>query len=457
MDTTKCIRTIATLTLLAMFACIPLKAGALDLWPLLEINDERTMVLYPLYDHEDDFMMVFPFYYRTNQGKDNHIVWPMVKFSEGRLTRAVPFWFAGDKGSFTMAPLIRQTPEYTAWAIPPIYTRHDGQFKAVYPFFAKSPNMLWVAPTYYQKGGSWAVWPLYWDTQKNGKSSQTIPGLFYSAKTDSSRTLWIVPSYYHKNGDALSWYLFPFYFHNKTTSTGSDTIPLLYYNGHTPNSHSLWILPSYYCRTGNEVEWDLVPFYFQSRSPEKSSYKVPFVYNYESDKHGTDLWLIPFYSKNRENDHATAIYPLWYSSKTGAPGDERSFLWLFPYIGTKTQTSHEEFVLPLYHNRVMTGFKEHDMFLLPWVYGTSPTKSYSGLLPIYYASKKIEGDKTKHTFNLLWPIYHRDRTVVAGKETEYNRRVLIFSDAKKADGTRGMGIMGLMYEWTPESKTGKQG
>ena len=57
----------------------------IDLWPLLEISDDSTTVLYPLFVHEGPFMMIFPLYYRTNEGSDHHLAWPFFKISEGEV------------------------------------------------------------------------------------------------------------------------------------------------------------------------------------------------------------------------------------------------------------------------------------------------------------------------------------------------------------------------------------
>lgn len=299
-------RALAAFALLAMFTALPTRARALDLWPLAEFTDERTMILYPFYVHEGDFIMAFPFYYRTNQGHDTHLLWPMVKLRDGRLTRLVPVWLSSDSGTFTIIPLMHQTPEYTMWTVPPIYTRTDGKFIGVFPFFAKSPNMMFVAPNFYMKNS---------------------PGKTY-------------------------WTVWPFWFYSKD---GSDS--------------SLWCFPAYHTQSPTESETLVIPLYY-----------------------------------NRQQ-------------KTAA-GDSTDF-WLFP-----------------------------------WVCGDSPTESYSGLLPLYYASKNISSSgETEHRFNLLWPLYHRERVERAGAEISYYRRFLVFSDAKERDGTREFGFLGITHETTPGQKT----
>ncbi|MEN6627509.1 MAG: hypothetical protein ABFD69_14895 [Candidatus Sumerlaeia bacterium] len=316
-------RALAAFALLAMFAALPTRARALDLWPLAEFTDERTMILYPFYVHEGDFIMAFPFYYRTNQGHDTHLLWPMVKLRDGRLTRLVPVWLSSDSGTFTIIPLMHQTPEYTMWTVPPIYTRTDGKFIGVFPFFARSPNMMFVAPDFYMK------------------------------------------------------------------------------------------------KTQGETYWTVWPFCFYDRDPS-----------------GVNVWAFPFFM----------------SSRSGSD----SSLWCFPVYRTESPGQTETLVFPLYYNRheKTAGGESRDFWLFPWVCGDSPTESYSGLLPVYYASKNTSSSgETEHRFNLLWPLYHRERVERAGAEISYYRRFLVFSDAKERDGTREFGFLGITHETTPGQKT----
>ncbi len=110
----------------------------IDLWPLFEKREDSTTVLYPLYVREPDFQMVFPFYYRTNKGKDTHLLWPLVKLSEGRLERAAPFWFSAQTGEFTLFPLIHRDRLGTTTLIPPAYTAADGSQTMFIPFYSRS-------------------------------------------------------------------------------------------------------------------------------------------------------------------------------------------------------------------------------------------------------------------------------------------------------------------------------
>lgn len=160
-------------------------ANAVDLWPLLETSKDGTTVLYPFYVNEDDFKMFFPLYYNTNKGKDTHILWPLLKFSDGRITRIVPIWFSGKEDEFVLFPLIWQTPDFTFWLIPPMYFSKTEDFTAIIPVYLryKSPSedTLFLFPFLRKTSDEFKqfmIFPIY--SQKKGE------------KTDA---LWILPFY----------------------------------------------------------------------------------------------------------------------------------------------------------------------------------------------------------------------------------------------------------------------
>lgn len=129
----------AAAALLAAVFTLPGSARAdVDLWPLFEKSPERTTILYPLFVKEGEFTMIFPFYYRTDSGRDQHYLWPIAKVSEGRLERLAPVWFSDEAGEFTLFPLISRDERGTTTLIPPMYTRHDGSQRTVVPFYSRS-------------------------------------------------------------------------------------------------------------------------------------------------------------------------------------------------------------------------------------------------------------------------------------------------------------------------------
>lgn len=121
----------------------------IDLWPLLVANDEETTVLYPLFVHEPGFTLVLPAYARTRDGRDHHLLWPLLKLSDGRLERAAPFWFRRGDGEFTLFPLVHQTRRGTLWLLPPIWLAENAPFQAVFPLYLHDGERWYVAPNFY--------------------------------------------------------------------------------------------------------------------------------------------------------------------------------------------------------------------------------------------------------------------------------------------------------------------
>ena len=119
MKTASCFRRLSLVLALALIS-LSARAFSIDAWPLLEKTPKSTTVLYPFYVHEGKFLMLFPAYYRTNEGRDQHFVWPLVKTSDGRLTRVAPVWFSGNEKEYVLFPLIWQNEESTFWSVPPL-------------------------------------------------------------------------------------------------------------------------------------------------------------------------------------------------------------------------------------------------------------------------------------------------------------------------------------------------
>ena len=232
-------------------------AAEIHLWPLIETTPASSTIAYPFYVDEGDFKMIFPFYYKTNRGKDHHFLWPFVKVSEGRLTRFAPFWFSGNKETYTIFPLIRKTPESTLWFVPPVYFDEAGDFSA-------------VIPAYIKKGGAMFV----------------FPNIYFAKNDDHIRCLTVFPFYYRSragDGDVL-WAL-PYY--SSRTHAGSATTALypFYEKAESTNSRSLWILPYYHSTSAEQSTVAVFPFFGMAKNASRA----------ESAEH---LWVMwPVYDK----------------------------------------------------------------------------------------------------------------------------------------------------------------
>ena len=171
-----------------------------DLWPLLELDDDTTTVMYPFYVHEQDFLMVFPAYYRTGQGHEHHVLWPLLKIRDGRVTRLAPFWFSDDPSRFWILPLAYHDADETWLLMPPSYFK-TGKVQAMMPLFvhAHSADDDWlvVGPRLFgwheQPGKKHYFGGLLADyTQRaNGDWGASLVPLFWRDRDGDSYTLWL--------------------------------------------------------------------------------------------------------------------------------------------------------------------------------------------------------------------------------------------------------------------------
>ena len=244
-------RLLILLSLTWLLAVPATSHGNIDLWPLLEISDESTTVLYPFYVHQGKFLMLFPFFYRTHEGRDHHLVWPFVKFSEGRLTRLLPVWFSPKEGEYTLFPLFRWTPQEIFWPLPPTYLQRDGGLRLILPLYAKRGDKEVIPPTFYRvreedKPVRIGIWPiLEYRGSPERKSAHLLRFL---------RSEW---------GEEFFWFrLWPLFSWHREK-----------------DSRSLWLVPFHYDSSEKHTDISIYPI-FASRSDEETSgfWLAPFLY-----------------------------------------------------------------------------------------------------------------------------------------------------------------------------------
>ncbi|MBI4878628.1 MAG: hypothetical protein HY812_03075 [Planctomycetes bacterium] len=225
----------------ALCAC-----ASTDLWPLYERDKDSLTVAYPLYVREGPFRLVFPFYCRTNEGRDHHVLWPLVKVSEGRLVRAAPFYYSAQEDRFTLLPLIHQTPERTILGVPPAYI--EGDFQLVLPFYLRTgghrvvlPGVYWrtnggevdrvVCPlvVYAREGNARKLYVLSAGAAWGGKSHrQWFLPLFSRSEAADARKLWLAPYLRVESQQESTTALYPFFERSEvrqgTTRTANLTV-----------------------------------------------------------------------------------------------------------------------------------------------------------------------------------------------------------------------------------------
>ena len=343
---------LATLAALLLLAAAP-SARAFDLWPLAEVTDERTMILYPLYVHEGDFMLISPFYARTNEGRDHHVLWPMFKMREGKVRRVTPIYFAGDDYFYRF--------------------KHGGTTKT-------------------------GIFPLYMQTRATGLSKTVVPLLYYNRRTDDAHTRWIIP-----------------YFHSRTTADRQDMVLPLFYRRTAENESDFWLAPFYRGSgdDGQSSSWLIFPLFFHSREPDEVSDRVPLLFHYVRGESGHDFWLFPFGRTRKPESTTTLIFPIFRNHRRdGKEGVQRS-LWVAPWYRAEGPSENGHGVLPLYLYTDRPREHQQTLNILWPLFRRTQTRDEAGKVESYHRRFAIFSDAKeksgKRTFRILgFAIVERD-------------------------------------------------
>jgi len=165
-----------------------------DMWPLYEKTKDSQTVCYPLYCQDKDFKMILNFYVKSNNGKDTHIFWPFIKFSEGRLSRVAPFWFSDNSSEYVLLPFLIHNSHGTLWTIPPVYVDQSKEVKAVIPFYIKGEDEKYIFPNIVigedDESKSLNVFPIFKNyASKLEKGKKTLWFLLYEYLSEPSKEL----------------------------------------------------------------------------------------------------------------------------------------------------------------------------------------------------------------------------------------------------------------------------
>lgn len=384
--------------LLVIAAPAPGRADV-DLWPLFEWSDDAKVVLYPLYVHEGDFLMVAPFYYRTHERRDHHFVWPLVKLSEGRLVRFAPFWFRGEN-SFTLFPIIHRTDDYTLLSVPPSYLRRDGSAQAVFPLYARTEHALFTFPTYYRtrrpdEPARDALWPLFsWRRDDQQDELDVFLGLAGWSELPDSTTRWLIP---------------------------------LFAQSHDRQTDSRWL-------------W--AGFWFQQRTPERvDRVLVPIlVYHHDLVREYRWLWAGPWFQTSSPVAHSRFLLPI-YVDVVNSVQDSHTTL-IGPYFRRVVGERRSNWLIPIFG---VTRGPETSMLWVATVIRTrAPEVERDWYFPVYMSTRRAPASgETSRWFALLWPLYERQEVRAAdGELLERHRRFLLFSDSYEG-GRRTFRLFGI--------------
>lgn len=266
-----------------------------DAWPLYQRDAEGTTVLYPLYVHEGDFLMVAPFYTRTREGRDHHLLWPLVKLSDGRLERVAPLYFSEHPGELTLLPLIRQTEAGTLWLVPPAWFSKRSDLTLVFPFYAQRDEQTWLAPNLYlerregrlARAGSFLLLDWRREDERRELRLLTLGGARWG---DGERASYLAPLYYARRSD---------------------------------DSELTWIAP-----------------YLRARGPHRESLALlPLYGDFRSEQRHT-RWLGPWYQHEEPGESRRGLLPLFTAASMREPrsGATRHSLSLFAWLYAREQT-----------------------------------------------------------------------------------------------------------------------
>ena len=263
-------RAVSALSLALSLSALPSAARAdVDLWPLLELSDDTTTVMYPFYVHEGDFMMVFPVYYRTDDGHEHHVLWPIFKMKDGRVSRVAPFWFSDDPDKFWIFPLAYHDADRTFLLVPPAYF-HGDEFQAVVPFYLHSHDRdrdwLWIGPRLF----GW---------EKTSTQDDYFGGVLF----DWGK---------HTNG----------YWH-------TSVFPVTWLWG-GPDERGFVFLPAFWVRAYHQSIDALLPLYWSSHENGESYF-----------------WLMGYWKSHTNTSDSLAFYPFFSHEKKGSDTNELSILW----------------------------------------------------------------------------------------------------------------------------------
>jgi hypothetical protein len=236
-----------------------------DLWPFLEISDSGTTVLYPFYVHEGNFLMIFPFYYRTNEGRDHHFLWPFVKVHEGRLSRAAPIWFSEEEDHFLLVPLAYRTPEETFFLIPPIYMTRDERVLAVLPFYVR-------ARASEDEEKVWIAWRLFGWFRERGGTDYFAGYLFDYGSHAEQWNASLFPVLWTWGGSEDRGFILPPGYFRHTATTRFAGVAPLFHREYGPDSSALWLMPYYGSQgPGADSATALLPFFWTSQTHDRSA------------------------------------------------------------------------------------------------------------------------------------------------------------------------------------------
>lgn len=296
------LRIFALGVLAAVFAVVPLKALARDLFfsPLFsyESQGEHYSIrgIGPILDISETHSALRPLYYRETPESTTYILYPLGKFTPDH--------------SY-LVPLMRSEKDLdnTHFDIFPFFsgTYQGMDYRGVFPFYGRM---------YHRYGwdeASFLLWPLYSRTEKSGSTTCSILWPIFSYSRDSLLKIFPLYGWERKADSTSSFFLWPI-FHREQSGSGGmiAALPLFRYE-HGPTHWNVSVL------------W---PFFTYNRDLASDHTSADFPWPVIRTAGGAyrERRFFPLYWEKDEGPSyrmRSVLWPLWTerSSSTGQPGD----------------------------------------------------------------------------------------------------------------------------------------
>lgn len=445
----------------------------LDMWPFLKLSEDHNVVCWPVYEQDGAFKMIFPFYYKTNQGRESHVFWPIVKFKDGHLERVMPFWFNHDD-SFVCLPFLIQNKKMTLWTVPPVYIENDSDFTAAIPFYLKNKNQQFIFPNIYladkKEYSETALWPIYsnvdsrhdaipnsfkllpykksW-SEKTGYNYQAVYPFYKHEKDPENSSNSLQIGNYFSGKDRASSYktIFPFYSTGENFADESSyTWFANYFSKDNPKKLEATVFPfSHYEKnkvTGEGKLWCLN--YIRKSTTDSSKNTFLPILSYGSDQDSSYFWCMNYYHGVSPEKRQTVFFPMYKYVKSEGK-DAVNSLWILPYLREWNESgsiSHSAFYPIFSYKRN----KDRSSF---WCGNYLSRKSENSdslaVFPFYGKSRKrLHDGYSKESRTIFWPFYERkQRKNPDGKVIASNSRFLFFNNELKTNGKRNLKV----FDW----------
>ncbi len=366
-------------------------------------------------------LVVFPFYFRTNDYRDNDFSRTyagLLYFSKKTPSKSInaffPFWYVRNSQYGTNVKII--TPLFYAG------NSRKWNFVALFPLFGNFRS-------HYSKGDTIsAITPFIW-TRKSDKTftANFYPFVFYKHNEEYGQNrftlfpliFWNSYSKHWNRGQSTRLVVFPFLSINsqqinKNDKSRIDAVSLfpIFYWKHLKNNNGEVVLQRIYAgmifyhkKSEQLTKNILFPIYWHIDNAKTNAHFRSFALIYWHSKNPENQFqmVFPFYAQYKEKggDTATAITPFIWFTKNKMKSSVNFVPFYFSSVNKNG--NYSKFILPLYFH--WNNADERVKLVLPFYYSQYDKafkETISSVLPLYWVHKTDYGDVNRVLFPLLW-------------------------------------------------------